>query len=85
MSDGWTLSDLQRAREEWQVAARLERVAREHRMRQLLGDDVYEFMTGDPLIDRHRPGLSPAARARAAISDMIAALDALTDTGGPNP
>ena len=46
MSAGWTWSDVERLREEWQMSARLAAVAREHRMRQLLGDDVYDFMMG---------------------------------------
>lgn len=43
---GCTLSEIQQLREEWQIAERLDRIAHEHKMRQLLGDDVYDFMRG---------------------------------------
>ena len=46
MSQGWPLSDLQRLREEMEIRRCLKAVAREHKMRQLLGDDVYDFMQG---------------------------------------
>lgn len=42
----YTLADLQRMREEMEMSWRLYEVAREHRMRELIGDDVYDFMTG---------------------------------------
>lgn len=45
-SGGYTLADLQRVREEFDIGYRLYRIEREHKMRQLLGDDVYDFMTG---------------------------------------
>ncbi|MFI7191453.1 hypothetical protein ACIBQ0_17100 [Nocardia nova] len=44
---GYTLADIQRMREEFEISSRLEQVAHEHRMQQLLGDDVYGFMRGD--------------------------------------
>ena len=43
---GYTLADLQRMREEMEMSRRLYMVAREHRLRQLLGDDVYDLMRG---------------------------------------
>ncbi|MGW5519240.1 hypothetical protein [Nocardia africana] len=45
---GYTLADLQRMREEMEMSRRLYEVAREHRLRKLIGDDVYDFMTGQP-------------------------------------
>ncbi|WP_227979954.1 hypothetical protein [Nocardia spumae] len=49
MSDGngYTVADLQRMREEMEISARLHMVEQEHKMRQLLGDDVYRFMRGE--------------------------------------
>lgn len=44
---GWTLADVQRFKEEIEMRRRLDAVAREHRMRKLLGDDVYDFMMGE--------------------------------------
>ncbi|HEY9417788.1 MAG TPA: hypothetical protein VIQ30_23765 [Pseudonocardia sp.] len=46
MSQGWSLSDLQRLREEIEIRRRLDAIEHERKMRQLLGDDVYEFMQG---------------------------------------
>ena len=47
MSDsGYTLADLQRMREEMEMSRRLYQVAREHRLRKLMGDEVYDFMAG---------------------------------------
>lgn len=53
---GYTLADLQRIREEMEMSRRLYQVAHEHRMRQLLGDDVYDFVRGGhgrEILDEH--------------------------------
>lgn len=42
----YTLSQLQRLREEMEMSFRLHQVAHEHNMRRLLGDDVYDFVRG---------------------------------------
>ncbi|MEV6432595.1 hypothetical protein [Nocardia sp. NPDC051463] len=43
---GWTLSQIQGLREHIDIQARFYRIEHEHRMRQIIGDDVYEFMFG---------------------------------------
>jgi hypothetical protein len=55
---GWTLSDVQRFREESEMSRRLYQVAREHKMRKLLGNDVYDFVHGSrmwEIIDEEKP------------------------------
>jgi hypothetical protein len=42
----WSLSDIQRLREEIDMQARFYAVEREVEERRVLGDDVYDFMTG---------------------------------------
>ncbi|WP_454199556.1 hypothetical protein [Nocardia sp. Marseille-Q1738] len=96
MSDTeWTLSRLQRVREEMEIDGRLRAVEREHKMRNLLGDDVYDFVKateeagglqsflGEPVNDAQP---DPVRRAHAAIS---AALDhvqeIIGETGEPKP
>lgn len=84
MSDkGYTLADLQRMREEMEISARLARAAREHRMRQLLGDDVYDFVTAGPTRQvPSRPADDPVARARARIIELGELAESLTAETG---
>lgn len=73
MSNGYTLSDIQRMREEWDIAARLARVEREHRIRQLIGDDVYDFVQANPTLPLPAPApveQSPVERAHAQIKRL---------------
>ncbi|WP_043737726.1 hypothetical protein [Nocardia asiatica] len=81
MSDsGWTLSRIQQFREEVEIDSRLRAVEREHKMRKLLGDDVYGFVKateeaggleavlGEPVEDAQP---DPVRRAHAAISAAL--------------
>lgn len=54
MSDGYTLSDIQRMREEMEMGWRLAQVAREHQVRQLVGDDVFDAVSRSDLRYRRR-------------------------------
>lgn len=65
---GYTLADLQRIREEMEMSRRLYLIGREHKMRQLLGDDVYDFVQGG----RVRPTpVQRAARTLSTIQDVM--------------
>ncbi|MGY4098064.1 hypothetical protein ACW2Q0_00630 [Nocardia sp. R16R-3T] len=45
--NGYTLAQIQQLREELEISRRLYMVEREYRMRQLIGDDVYDFVRGN--------------------------------------
>jgi archaeosine-15-forming tRNA-guanine transglycosylase len=62
MSTGYSLSDLQRMKEELEIGRRLQTIAREHRMREVLGDDVYDFVRADRPVQ-----VDPVARAHEQI------------------
>lgn len=47
MSKAWSLSDIQRLREEFEMDARFHAIECEMRARRILGDDVYDFMRGE--------------------------------------
>lgn len=70
---GYSLSDLQRIREEMEMFFRLHQVEREHRFRQIVGDDVADFIQATR-IENH-----PMRRAMDQLREAQGLVDRITE------